>query len=101
MSLVTVCAEEVKEVDELGEEENEEPSKLYSGDVSSAVKRFTRPARDTSPDYSSEGSSSSSSPSSSNSASSEAHPVTRDECPGSHPVRHTMGKQTAGNKRSS
>ena len=36
-SLVTVCAEEDKEVDELGEEEDEEPPELYSGDVSSAV----------------------------------------------------------------
>ena len=43
-SLVTGCAEEDKEVDELGEEEDEEPSELYSGDVSSAVKRRRRPA---------------------------------------------------------
>ena len=100
-SLVTGCAEEDKEVDELGEEEDEEPPELYSGDVSSAVKRRRRPARDTSPEYSSEGSESSSSPSSSTSASSEAHPVTRDACPGSHPVRHTMGRRTAGNGRSS
>ena len=89
-SLVTGCAEEDKEVDELGEEEDEEPSELYSGDVSSAVKRRRRPARDTSPEYSSEGSESSSSPSESTSVSSEAHPVTRDWCRWSHPVRHTM-----------
>ena len=36
---MTGCAEEDKEVDELGEEEDEEPPELYSGDVSSAVKR--------------------------------------------------------------
>ena len=35
---MTVCAEENEEVDELGEEEDEEPPELYSGDVSSAVK---------------------------------------------------------------
>ena len=43
---MTGCAEEDKEVDELGEEEDEEPPELYSGDVSSAVKRRRRPARD-------------------------------------------------------
>ena len=89
-SLVTGCAEEDKEVDELGEEEDEEPLELYSGDVSSAVKRRRRPARDTSPEYSSRGSESSSEPSESTSVSSEAHPVTRDWCRWSHPVRHTM-----------
>jgi hypothetical protein len=88
-SLVTVCAEEDEEVDELGEEEDEEPPELYSGDVSSAVKRRRRPARDTSPEYSSGGSESSSEPSESTSVSSEAHTVTRDESSGSHPVRHT------------
>ena len=100
-SLVTGCAEEDKEVDELGEEEDEEPPELYSGDVSSAVKRRRRPARDTSPEYSSGGSESSSSPSSSTSASSEAHPVTRDECPGSHPVGHTIARRTTEEGRSS
>ena len=88
-SLVTVCAEEDEEVDELGEEEDEEPPDLYSGDVSSALKRRRRPARDTSPEYSSGGSESSSEPSESTSVSSEAHTVTRDESSGSHPVRHT------------
>ena len=48
LSLVTGCAEEDKEVDKLGEEEDEEPPELYSGDVSSAVKRRRRPARGTS-----------------------------------------------------
>ena len=48
-SLVTGCAEEDKEVDELGEEEDEEPPELYSGDVSSAVKRGRRPARGVTP----------------------------------------------------
>ena len=40
---MTVCAEEDKEVDKLGEEEDKEPPELYSGDVSSAVKRRRRP----------------------------------------------------------
>ena len=36
---MTGCASEDAEVDKLGEEEDEEPPELYSGDVSSAVKR--------------------------------------------------------------
>ena len=83
---MTGCASEDAEVDELGEEEDSEPPELYSGDVSRAGRLRRLTALDTSPEYSSGGSSSSSSPSSSTSLSSSAHPVTRDECPGSHPV---------------
>ena len=83
---MTGCASEDAEVDELGEEEDLEPPELYSGDVSRAGRLPRLTELDTSPEYSSGGSSSSSSPSSSTSLSSSAHPVTRDECPGSHPV---------------
>ena len=89
-SLVTGCASEDTEVDSLGSEEDSEPLELYSGDVSRAGRLRRLTALDTSPEYSSGGSSSSSSPSSSTSLSSEAHPVTRDWCRWSHPVRHTM-----------
>ena len=87
---MTGCASEDAEVDELGEEEDSEPSELYSGDVSRAGRLRRLTALDTSPEYSSRGSESSSEPSESTSVSSEAHPVTRDWCRWSHPVRHTM-----------